>query len=65
MASGRPGPGPWVRCLNCGDVFRSEHVHDWRRCRCGCCFVDGGGHYTRMGGLTDKFKGMPEVCDGK
>ena len=42
--------GPRVKCLECGDVIRSHHRHDWKPCKCGITFVDGGADYTRIGG---------------
>jgi len=42
--------GPRVKCLECGDVLRSYHRHDFVNCRCGITFVDGGADYTRIGG---------------
>jgi len=42
--------GPRVKCLECGDVIRSHHRHDWKPCKCGVSYVDGGADYTRIGG---------------
>lgn len=38
-----------LKCLKCGDVIFSKHRHDFRRCKCGACFVDGGDDYFRYG----------------
>lgn len=39
-----------AKCLLCGDIVESKHVHDWRDCYCGAMFVDGGLEYLRRGG---------------
>jgi len=38
-----------IRCLWCGDILESFTVHDFKRCRCGKCFTDGGLDYVRRG----------------
>jgi len=38
-----------IRCKSCGDVIVSEHVHDFKSCKCGAVFVDGGSQYARRG----------------
>lgn len=38
-----------IECLECGDQIFSEFRHDFRYCRCGACFVDGGFDYLRYG----------------
>lgn len=38
-----------VRCLKCNDTIWSRATHDWRPCKCGECFIDGGRSYTRIG----------------
>lgn len=38
-----------ARCLKCGDVIESVHVHHFNRCSCGNLFVDGGLEYLRRG----------------
>lgn len=50
----RPLPGPGrkisgnaVRCKNCGDVIESQSTHDFVKCSCGACAVDGGIEYLR------------------
>lgn len=30
------------KCLKCGDIITSRHVHDFVMCRCGAIFTDGG-----------------------
>ena len=38
-----------IKCKHCGDVIESYHVHDYKECSCGACFVDGGRQYLRRG----------------
>lgn len=39
-----------IRCLKCNDIIESLSVHDYRKCKCGESFIDGGSEYTRIGG---------------
>lgn len=39
-----------IYCTYCGDVVVSTSRHDFRYCRCGKSFVDGGLDYLRCGG---------------
>lgn len=36
-----------IRCKLCGDVIESTSVHDFKGCKCGSCYVDGGHQYLR------------------
>ena len=36
-------------CLDCGDEVESRSGHDFRSCKCGNLFVDGGLNYCRRG----------------
>lgn len=36
-----------AKCLSCGDVIMSKHVHDFVWCSCGKLGVDGGSHYAK------------------
>lgn len=38
-----------VRCKKCNDVIQSTYRHDFKRCKCGSIFVDGGSDYLRIG----------------
>lgn len=38
-----------IRCKRCGDVIQSLSRHDFRSCKCGSVFVDGGSDYLRYG----------------
>jgi hypothetical protein len=39
-----------VECRMCGDRIFSEYTHDFKYCKCGETFVDGGYSYMRYGG---------------
>lgn len=39
-----------ARCKKCGDVIESRSVHDFKQCKCGAIFTDGGKDYIRRGG---------------
>ena len=38
-----------IRYNHCGDVIESEYRHDFKYCKCGCVYVDGGHSYLRRG----------------
>lgn len=39
-----------IKCLLCNDIIESKSQHDFKRCSCGVCFVDGGsGAGSRVG----------------
>ena len=38
-----------IQCLKCMDIIESKFQHDFKRCSCGSCFVDGGLQYNRVG----------------
>ena len=39
-----------IKCLKCSDIIVSWSRHDFKRCKCGACFIDGGKDYLRYGG---------------
>lgn len=39
-----------IRCPDCNDIIYSRAQHDFIRCDCGSCYVDGGFEYFRCGG---------------
>ena len=39
-----------VMCPNCQEVLFSYSRHDFKECKCGDTFVDGGNDYLRYGG---------------
>lgn len=50
-----------AQCLKCKDIIESKHTHDFRYCKCGAIFVDGGHDYWRYGGELEYFKRMDSV----
>ena len=36
-----------IKCLRCGDIIESKHVHDFVTCSCGAISVDGGHEYLK------------------
>lgn len=38
-----------ARCKKCGDIIESKSVHDFKQCKCGAIFTDGGKDYIRRG----------------
>jgi len=36
-----------AKCLICGDILESFHVHDFKSCSCGNISVDGGLQYIK------------------
>mgnify|MGYP005995391081 CR=1 FL=1 len=64
MSSPITTSGPRVQCLECNEVIQSMHHHDWRSCKCGATFVDGGSDYLRVGGNNWKQLPCPD-CNGK
>jgi hypothetical protein len=38
-----------IQCALCGYIIRSKNRHDFVKCKCGECFVDGGSWYQRYG----------------
>lgn len=44
-----------LKCLKCDDVIWSRSVHDWRPCKCGSIFIDGGREYVRFGGAPGTY----------
>ncbi len=38
-----------AKCLFCGDIIESTHVHDYKTCKCGKISVDGGTYYLKRG----------------
>lgn len=50
-----------IKCLKCGDEIESKHRHDFRRCSCGACGVDGGYDYLRRIGDMNNWKSISIV----
>lgn len=38
-----------VNCKKCNDIIESNHSYDFRYCKCGSIFVDGGEEYQKFG----------------
>jgi hypothetical protein len=49
-----------VRCKECDDIIESIHRHDFKECKCGLIYIDGGRNYLRRG-WTNVEK-TPEEC---
>lgn len=55
-----------IRCLKCGDVIESYSIHDFRKCSCGRCSVDGGHEYLRRGfKKPDDYEELSEFSEDK
>ncbi len=42
-----------AKCRLCKDVIESKSVHDYKSCKCGEIFIDGGQTYFGCGAMTD------------
>jgi hypothetical protein len=40
-----------LKCKKCGDIIESTYAHDFKYCKCGAIFIDGGLEYSRYGWL--------------
>lgn len=54
-----------VRCLLCGDVIESTHVHDFKFCSCGNVAVDGGTEYLRRVFKTHEWEELGKSHEGE
>lgn len=36
-----------IQCKECGEIIESMTTHDYKRCTCGSCGVDGGKDYLK------------------
>lgn len=52
-----------ARCKKCGDEIESKHRHDFRACKCGAIFVDGGKDYLRHGVTRDTGDNFQDLED--
>jgi hypothetical protein len=52
-----------IKCNHCGDVIESTDRHNYVRCSCGCCAVDGGKDYLKrcFKNSVDDFTDLSEV----
>jgi hypothetical protein len=49
-----------AKCKKCDSVIESIHRHDWKSCKCGAIFVDGGKSYIRRGGKLEDIEELSE-----
>lgn len=54
-------PNGKIKALCCGTVLESTHVHDFKHCKCGKVFIDGGNRYLRYGWPSGGPKKFVEV----
>ena len=40
-----------IKCKLCEDIIESKFTHDYVKCKCGACFIDGGKEYVRYGAI--------------
>lgn len=59
-----------IKCNNCKEIIQSKHSHDFVKCKCNGCGVDGGTFYLRRLGSnyielslssTDRHEDIREV----
>jgi hypothetical protein len=49
-----------LRCKLCRDKIYSRFTYDFKYCRCGACFIDGGKNYCRWGGNKENIEWVKE-----
>jgi hypothetical protein len=59
-----------IKCLKCGKLLESKHVHDFVSCGCeNSTFLDGGDEYLRYGGkdigLIEVLQDTHGICPGE
>lgn len=52
-----------IQCKSCKDIIVSNNRHDYKICKCGKVFVDGGSWYGRYGGDLENIIEMFEFFD--
>ena len=55
-----------IQCKHCGEIIESKSVHDFKTCKCGKVFVDGGHEYLRRGytnSAEDEFIDLSETIE--
>lgn len=52
-----------VKCLLCQDIIESLYCHDFKICKCGSVFTDGGLDYIRRGGDIEAMLDLTEYSD--
>ena len=52
-----------AKCLKCEDIIQSTYRHDFKTCKCGAIFIDGGTDYLRMGGDSSFMEDMCVIVE--
>lgn len=55
-----------IQCKHCGEIIESTSAHDFKTCKCGKVFVDGGHEYLRRGytnSAEDDFIDLSETIE--
>ena len=53
-----------IMCNHCGDIIESTYIHDYKKCKCGRCSVDGGHEYLRRGFQEQNdYKDLSEISE--
>lgn len=52
-----------VRCKKCNDIIESKHSNDFKKCKCGAIFLDGGNDYQRFGWGINQSEEKAELDD--
>ena len=39
-----------IKCLQCGDIIKSDGSGKWVSCSCGKCYIDQTEYYCKIGG---------------
>lgn len=50
-----------IQCLLCEDIIESTYRHDFKYCKCGVTFVDGGLSYCRYG--SERLDNVKDLCE--
>lgn len=53
-----------AQCVKCKDIIESLYRHDFKQCKCGAIFVDGGKDYLRRGGKFEDIIELSETDEG-
>ena len=52
-----------AQCKKCNDIVESKFRHDFRQCKCGNIFVDGGLDYRRCGWDGNYEEALLDLCE--
>lgn len=52
-----------VRCKKCNDIIESKHNNDFKKCKCGSIFIDGGTDFQRYGWGINQSEGNSKLDD--